>query len=310
MKRIAIALLTIGVSAISPSLSIARVNPTTILGGEYKNGMEPSKTNVTNPQAVASVAIGGRNALQINLDYAWKGDPLDWDRLGSPGFAQRVQFVEKPGVKARSGRDYWYSVSFLVPSSDPRVQGHSLSLMDFKHTISADGSVPSVQLAIQAEGFKIIENLDSPWTCGSYRNVDGYQTPACNRIDTNAVISSQAGVSDRWVQVVMHARWDAVGGVLEIWIDGKPIMGFSGDTLRGAQNVQYKFGPYRHHMTGDPGVETIYYSGVSRAATCELLGTVDCSAVAARPPNPGLQNVSRIHHDVFNELDEMHAQGR
>jgi hypothetical protein len=50
------------------------------------------------------------------------------------------------------GRDYWYTATFLLPSSVARVDGHYLSLMDFKHLIGRVGSVPTVAFNILPGG--------------------------------------------------------------------------------------------------------------------------------------------------------------
>lgn len=278
-----------------------------ILDGEIKRGFEPSsEVNVRHPDAVSLVSIGGTKALRLRLDYAWKGGDLDWKRLGKPGHAQRLQFREKPSTQMRSGRDYWYTASFFLPNSVRRVRGHTLSLMDFKHHIGRNGSVPTVQFFVANDGnFSVSESLSSVWKCGAYQNVSGGRTAACNRKEVIGVLGSQSSYSGRWVQIVALSRWSGSSdGYFKLWIDGRAVFAFSGNTLQGTDRVEFKFGPYRHHMTGDPGPAEVFYSNVRRAKTCEELKVIDCSQLQSSVPKLGFQNVRRTMRFTINELSD------
>jgi hypothetical protein len=277
----------------------------TILSGAAKGAFTPAAdVNVTQKAAMTPVRIAGRTAIRFDLDYAWAGGDLDWIREGvdKPGFAQRIQYQEKPKAWMQAGREYWYTASFLLPSSVARVSGYTLSTMDFKHHVNGHGSVPSVSFNFVRGNFMVVESLDSAWNCGAYRNVDGGQTAACDRTDTAAALGSQAHFSNRWVQMVAHMRWAGEGGFFDVWIDGHPIFGFAGNTLQSGREVQFKFGPYRHHMTGDPGNAEIFYAGVAKASSCEGLGIANCDTLAAHPPRAGFQSVTGKEHWVATDL--------
>lgn len=167
-------------------------------------------------------------------------------------------------------------------------------------------TVPTVQLAIANDGnLTVLGSLSSRWRCGSCRNVTGGRTAACDRTERTGVLGPQSAYAGRWVQVVMRARWsNGTDGLFQMWIDGRPIMGYQGDTLQGLERVQFKFGLYRHHMTGDPSMAEIFYSNVTRADTCTGLQGVDCARLAASAPRPGFQNVRRQQTFVVNELSD------
>lgn len=204
----------------------------------------------------------------------------------------------------KPGREYWYSTSFLLPSSVRTVSNHTLSAMDFKHVMFR-GSVPTVELEFSKGRFRIKESLDSRWKCGTYRNVDGGQTAVCDRTNIVASLGAQSRFTNRWVQVVAHMKWVADGtGFFNLWIDGRPIYGFSGDSLRQAEAVQFKFGPYRHHMNGDPGVADIYYAGIVRAKSCDGLGLLNCDVLLSNPPRLGFQNIQGTERQVANEFTD------
>jgi hypothetical protein len=117
-------------------------------------------------------------------------------------------------------------------------------------------------------------------------------------------------MSGRWLEMVAHFRWAKEDGLVDIWFDGRPIYAASGDTLKGAKNVQFKFGPYRIEMNGDPGPVTLYYSHIARAGTCAALGVEGCDGLYAASPPAGLQNLATVMVTPFNELDQMKAEGR
>ena len=276
-----------------------------ILGGEIKRSFEAAQeVNVRHQDAITQVRVAGVDAVRLRLEYDWAGGDLDWMRLGKPGFAQRLQFREKSSSQMRSGRDYWYTASFFLPKSLRTVRGHTLSLMDFKHHIGKNGSVPTVQFAIANDGnFTVLESLSSAWRCGSYLNVKGGQTAACNRTETIGVLGPQRQYSGRWVHVVTRSRWsNGPDGLFYLWIDGRPVFAATGNTLQGTTNVEFKFGPYRHHMSKDPGPVEVYYSNVRRAETCEGLQVVDCSSIGASVPRSGFQNVRKKMRFTINEL--------
>ena len=238
------------------------------------------------------------------LNYAWKGGNLDWIRDGAdkPGSAQRFQYREKPGARMKAGGEYWYTATFMLPSSVRSVSGYTLSTMDFKHHVNGHGSVPSVSFNFEHGYFSIVESIDSRWKCGSFRNVDGGQTAACDRTENVGRIGRQRDYSNRWVQMVAHLRWSGDKGFVKIWVDGKPIFGFSGNTMQWGRQVEFKFGPYRHHMTGNPGNTTLYFSAVAKAKDCQGLGIGNCAVLASNPPKGGFQNVIGRDRWVANDF--------
>ncbi len=263
-----------------------------VLNGEIKSGFEPAReVNVRHKEAATIVKFDNSEVLRLILDYAWKGGDLDWYRHGKPGFAQRIQFREKSSKRMKAGRDYWYTASFFIPKSALRVTHHTLSFMDFKHHIGKYGSVPTVSLTIQPNGhLHIIEALSSNWNCGTYRNINGGKTAACDRVEAVGLLGTQSQVSGRWIKMVAHMRWENnPSGFFRIWLNNKPILAFSGNTLQGSTQVEYKFGLYRHHIERNPGRIEVLYTNVARAKTCAMLPGVDCSSL--RAPRNGLQNI-------------------
>ncbi len=258
------------------------------------------------PEAVQLVALDGRDALAVTLKYEWEAADLDWKRNGLPGYAQRIQFGETPGARMDVGREYWYTGRFYIPTSMPIVSGYVVSLMDFKHLIGEFGSTPTVSLNLQEDGnLKLIESLSSNWNCGSYTNVEGEQSRACDYIDSVGVIGSQRSFSGRWVQFVVQANWSRSNdGVFRFWLDGRPIFQHSGDTVQLGKQVEYKFGPYRRDLTPTTPDTLLYFADFARSNSCRKLMLVDCDALDATTRRDGFQNVRRVEQWVSNELEQ------
>lgn len=283
--------------------------PEAIMSAEAKGIYVSAYSSVSPKKSVSVQEIAGRKALKIDLRYEWKGGPLDWNRLGTPGYAQRSQFYEHERKRMGPGKDYWYTISVYIPPEMETVKTY-LQLFDMKHVIDENGSVPAMQFVLFPEGMEFQTSLEGKWTCGTYKNAEGGKTPICNRLERFGTIGTQAELSGRWLEMVAHFRWDNEDGLVNIWFDGKPVYAAKGDTLKGAKFVQFKFGPYRLEMKGDPGPVTLYYSHVARAKTCEALEVEGCDGLYAMEVPEGLQNLTRVGGNMFKELDEMRAQGR
>ncbi|MFY0682859.1 MAG: heparin lyase I family protein [Thalassovita sp.] len=277
-----------------------------ILSGEIRSGFEPVReVNVRHKDASRAVVVDERRALGLVLEQDWQGGNLDWIRHGRPGFAQRIQFRENHRKRMKPGREYWYTASFYIPKSVPRVSSHTLSLMDFKHYIGGHGSVPTVSLNILPNGsLHVIEALSSKWNCGAYKNVNGGKTSVCDRVETVGRLGSQSHYSGRWVQMIAHMKWaNDPTGFFRLWIDGRPIIGFTGNTLQGSTQVEYKFGLYRHHIKRNPGRVEAFYADIARAKACEKLPGVNCAAL--QTPAAGFQNIRGRERWVSNEFSEL-----
>lgn len=283
------------------------------MSADAKGLFKSAYSSVDPRKSVSIQEFAGRKAAKIDLRYEWKGGPLDWKRFGKAGYAQRSQFNEKEPHRMLPNKDYWYTISVFIPSDLEEVKA-PVSLFDFKHVVDDNGSVPTMQFKLFPEGevpsglaFETV--LKGEWTCGTYRNAEGGKTPVCNRTEQHGYVGKQADVSGRWLEMVAHLRWAKEDGLVNIWFDGKPVYGVTGDTLKSGKFVQFKFGPYRIEMQGDPGPVTLYYSQVARAGTCEALGVEGCDNLYATPPADGLQNLTNTRGNFFKELDEMRAKG-
>ena len=51
----------------------------------------------------------------------------------------------------------------------------------------------------------------------------------------------------KWVNIIINAKW-ADEGFLHLWIDGKLVSSYYGNTLAGTEKIRLKFGPYRNYM--------------------------------------------------------------
>jgi hypothetical protein len=314
MLRLSISAFVFAIGLAPIGSHAASSTPEAIMSADAKGLFTSAYSSVDPRKSVSIVEFEGRKAAKIELRYEWKGGPLDWNRFGQPGYGQRSQFYEKENKRMRPGKDYWYTVSVFIPADMGEVKA-PLQLFDLKHVIDDNGSVPTIQFKLYpatpqvAAGLEFESVLAGKWTCGTYRNAEGGKTPVCNRLEQHAYIGTQAEMSGRWLELVAHLRWAAEDGIVNIWFDGKPIYGIEGDTLKAAKLVQFKFGPYRIEMNGDPGPVTLYYSHIARAASCEALGIAGCDDLYTSIPD-GLHNMTRMSINRFNELDEMKAEGR
>lgn len=303
----------LALAAVSPSLtrpSYAASPTDAIAFGDAKGLFEPSYSNAKNKNAATIGDFEGRKALRLDLRYEWKGGALDWNRYGKPGEAQRNQYYEKePNGTMKPDKDYWYAISVFIPADMAPVKTY-LQMFDIKYAIDANGTVPAMQFMLYPEGLAFESSIDSKWTCGTYRNAEKRETPACNRTTKEGYFGTQAAMSGRWLDMVAHLRFAKEDGAVDIWFDGKPLYSVKGDTLKGARYTQFKFGPYRLGMKGDPGPVTYYYSHLARASTCAGLEIDGCDGLYATSPAPGVQNLERADTIVFNELEEMKLQGR
>jgi hypothetical protein len=297
----ALRVLVVSVWALIPVTASAASAPDAILSGSAKGEFDVEECSISPKKAASIVDFEGRQALKIELRYEWEGCPNDWTRFGTPGFAQRMVYIH---TAMRPGSEYWYKFSFYIPADLPKISDSILELIDVKHVLDNNGSVPTLQFAIWKEGVIFQSNMERPWTCGEFRLPNGALRTECNRTDAVGHMGTQADLSGRWIQMVAHFRWAKDDGVIEMWFDGVPTYGVHGDTVRGGKRFDIKFGAYRHHMHGDPGPATLYYSDIARATTCKDLKIDNCDKLAANPPTAGLQNLTGIRYDVDNALDE------
>lgn len=297
-SRLVSFLAAVVISCSAEAQSMRDVNK--ILGGELKGRMEfSSEVNVPRKSGLELVKLGKTTAVRMRLEYDKPGGALDWKRHGTPGFAQRLQVREKKNRIMKPGREYWYRIFLMLPKDNPRiVDNMGLSLFDIKHHVN-HGSYPLAEIRLTSEGLRLDEALRSDWSCGSYKNVEGGQTATCTYLKSMSVLGSQARFSGRWVSVVMNFRSHPTDGHFRIWVDKKPVLYFRGDTQKGSRGTEFKFGPYRVHMTKDPGDMEVLYSGIARGDSCEVIGIKDCAQLLASQKSPGYRNIGRQHyHDT------------
>ena len=283
--------------------------PEAIMAADAKGLFVTAYSSVDEKKSVSVQSMAGRTALKMDLKFEWEGGPLDWNRYGKPGEAQRSQYYERETDRMLPDKDYWYTVSVYVPPKMDAVKTY-LQLFDIKYAIDDNGTVPGIQFILYPEGMTFETNISGKWVCGTYANAEGGRTPICNRTSAEGIVDSQADMSGRWLDMVAHFRWASEDGVVAIWFDGKPMYATTGDTLKGARHVQFKFGPYRLGMNNtDPGPVTLYYSHVARAGDCPALEIDGCDTVFAEAPADGLQNLTNVRINPFNELDLLSVEG-
>lgn len=282
-----------------------------ILGGQIVNGVQPNDTNIRKPGTIQQVEIEGRQAIRMVVKFEDEGGALDWNRMGTPGQAQRIQFHERrPGKVMKLGGEYWYRVSFYLERF-PSTSSQIVSLFDLKPVYRAPSgrthpASPIFGSEVKRGSFQIFDSIGSKYQCGEYENANGSYNMACDRVINNAVLGGQSSFSGRWVDVVFHVRWaNDETGIFRYWVDGRNRFSYQGNTARGANTFEFKFGPYRHHMVGAQPPLAVSFSSIVRASSCEQLGISECSQLAASGNSPGRRNLQRLDSGQFFELTNL-----
>ena len=230
--------------------------------------------------------------IEFNLKYSFEGHKQDWTRWGVPGHAQRFQIMEPYKETTKKNKTKWYRLGYFVPA-DIRTDKHTISLFDFKKLYGKGEKTSDAQ-------FNIIDNRFS-WVFNSSnylatKNETGseyfYYDHYIVTLDQNFV-----RLKGKWVNILINAKWSEQG-FLHLWIDGKLISSYFGDTLGGASSVRFKFGPYRHHMDNatKEGIEIpdtiIRYSNVGKSDNCDDLWS-GCSELISQLSNQSQVNGAR-----------------
>ena len=76
--------------------------------------------------------------------------------------------------------------------------------------------------------------------------------------------------------MIVNAKW-ADEGFLHLWINGKLVSSYYGNTLAGADKIRIKFGPYRNYMDDATSQNikiddlNIRYANVGKSSKCDDL---------------------------------------
>ena len=233
--------------------------------------------------------------IEFNLKYSFEGHKQDWTRWGVPGHAQRFQIMEPYKETTKKNKTKWYRIGYFVPA-DIRTDNHTISLFDFKKLYGKGEKTSDAQFNIIDNRFSWVFNSSNYLatkneTESEYFYFDHYIVT----LDQNFV-----RLKGKWVNILINAKWSEQG-FLHLWIDGKLISSYFGDTLGGASSVRFKFGPYRHHMDNatKEGIEIpdtiIRYSNVGKSDNCDDLWS-GCSELMSQLSNQSQVNgASNVH---------------
>ena len=107
---------------------------------------------------------------------------------------------------------------------------------------------------------------------------------------------NEISLKGKWVNLIINAKW-ADDGFLHLWIDGKLVSSYYGQTLAGADKIRIKFGPYRNYMD-DATSENIdipdlkvKYANIGKSNKCDDLWS-GCNELTDQ-----LSNNSKAHFD-------------
>ena len=179
--------------------------------------------------------------VEFNIKYSDKGHKNDWERWGNPGHAQRFQIMEPLKKVAKKNQTKWYRVEYFLDGTYFSKK-HNLSIFDFKPIKgkSEVGVGPT---------FNYTDNRFS-WTFNSEKfYTDDNEVGGQNYYNTFSLDLNQSEIplKGKWVNLIINAKW-ADDGFLHLWIDGKLVSSYYGQTLAGADKIRIKFGPYRNYM--------------------------------------------------------------
>lgn len=221
--------------------------------------------------AVTYQTIDNRDAMSITLDYTMRGADLDWNRRGTPGFAQRWQINTRKNSRTQTGSTGWYTFSVYVENSVDTTN-HTLGLSDF--ITVRNGSMtgaPPVSFQMNNNDFVLSLSTSDESTCKQWTS--GAKECKGNS-DYWGVLAQD--LKGRWVQVVYRIDWSRSGSVV-VWIDNQLIAELHGDIRQSGTEFIYKVGSYRHHMhkATERGVEiqpaTVHYADIEFGSGCSQL---------------------------------------
>ena len=235
-----------------------------------KSKFEANPNNVSS-KAVTYQNIDNVSAMTVTLDYSMRGSNLDWNRRGTPGFAQRWQINTRMNSRTPSGSTGWYSYKFYVENSVDTRQ-HTIGLNDFisVHNESMTGA-PPVSFQMNNNDFALSLSTSDKSTCKQW--VSGAKECKGNSVYWGILAEDLKG---RWVEVVYRIDWSRSGSVA-VWIDSQLIAELHGDVRQSGTQFIYKVGSYRHHMhkATERGIEikpaVIHYADIEFGSSCSQL---------------------------------------
>ena len=235
-----------------------------------RSKFETHPANVSN-KAVVYQTVDDVSAMTVTLDYSMRGGNMDWNRRGTPGFAQRWQINTRKSSRTRSGSTGWYSYKFYVENSVD-TQQHTIGLNDFIsiRNESMTGA-PPVSFQMNNNEFVLSLSTSDKSTCKQWTS--GAKECKGNS-DYWGVL--RENLKGRWVEIVYRIDWSKSGSVA-VWIDSELIAELHGDVRQSGTQFIYKVGSYRHHMhkATERGIEikpaVIHYADIKQGSGCSQL---------------------------------------
>ena len=235
-----------------------------------RSEFETHPANVSN-KAVTYQTVDDVSAMTVTLDYSMRGSNMDWNRRGTPGFAQRWQINTRKSSRTPSGSTAWYSYKFYVENSVD-TQQHTIGLNDFisVRNESMTGA-PPVSFQMNNNNFVLSLSTSDKSTCKQWTS----GAKECKGNSEYWGILSE-DLKGRWVEIVYRIDWSKSGSVT-VWIDSELIAELHGDVRQSGTQFIYKVGSYRHHMhkATERGIEikpaVIHYADIEFGSGCSQL---------------------------------------
>ncbi len=291
-------LLLVASAAAAQTQALKSNNIKQVLIGEGKGQYEFNPRNVSQKQAFRMVQHEGRIAAEITLSKSMSGHKDDWNRGGRPGYAQRFEYGQKKNSATKRGRTVWTHMLFWLPPGTTSDQ--TTHLFDLKEVRNGKTFGPLVSFSVRNDGggsaIKLTHRFDK-FDCVDGIDTSGTKNSFCDTTDTNVIFGPVSRFSGRWVQVVLRVVWDGPSkGVFDMWLDGRKVVGYQGNTAHSADSVRFKFGVYRLKLnsSNNPPDFRAYFSYVGNASSCSRLGLSTCAAMEAQKGPTGYTNVSRV----------------
>ncbi|QIP14685.1 hypothetical protein G8759_19750 [Spirosoma aureum] len=151
----------------------------------------------------------------------------------------------------------WYGYSSYMPSASMAKDDQTVIVSQW-HGVPDPGfedSVPPLCIELNSDRLKL-------WYCASNVAI----TKALQNSTSNKRLDLGAAIYDRWVDYVVHVKWDPTGktGLLEIWQDGKRIVNEQGISIGYPQQRKpyWKCGLYCWMAKATYEEKSIYYDEV------------------------------------------------
>ena len=206
--------------------------------------------------------------VEFNIQYSDKGHDNDWIRWGNPGHAQRFQIMETINEVTKKNQTKWYRIEYFL-DENYFTNKHNLSIFDFKiiNGKTEVGVGPSFNYSNGR--FAWIFNSENFYKDKNEVGVQYYFDTF--GLDLN---ESKIQLKGKWVNILINAKW-ADEGFLHLWIDGKLVSSYYGNTLAGTEKIRLKFGPYRNYMDDATSKNikipdlNIKYANIGKSNNCD-----------------------------------------